>query len=33
VGTTAFTVPAPPEAFWQLRQWHARSALIGALMA
>jgi hypothetical protein len=32
VGTTAFTVPPVPEAFWQLTQWHTRSALTGAEM-
>jgi hypothetical protein len=31
-GTTAPTVPAAPEARWQLRQWQARSSVTGALM-
>jgi hypothetical protein len=29
-GTTALTVPPLPEDLWQLRQWQARSAVIGA---
>jgi hypothetical protein len=31
LGTTALTLQPLPEAFWQLVQWQARRAAIGAL--
>jgi hypothetical protein len=30
LGTTALTVPPLPEALWQLAQWQARRAVMGA---
>jgi hypothetical protein len=31
LGTTALTLAAVPEVFWQCVQWQARSSVIGAL--
>jgi hypothetical protein len=31
-GTTAFTLPAAPEAFWHCVQWQARNWVTGWLM-